>query len=74
MGERTNLVVEFVVFLINRLARAWGKSTPETFALLDSCNAFDSYILPNWEVLHSQGTSCLVDDLTGYVRLRGGAV
>ena len=74
MYDQRSVPLEFTVFLLNRLARFWGKTTPDTYGILKKTGALDEYILPNWEVLHSEGTEALLGDVTGYVRGRGVAL
>lgn len=74
MPNQHSVALDFVVFLLNRLARLWGKTTPDTYEILKRSGALGDYILPNWEVLHSEGTEALLDDVTGYVRSRGVAL
>ncbi len=72
--DQRSIVLDFVVFLINRLARAWGKTTPDTYDILERSGVLGEYILPNWEVLHSEGTEALLQDVTECVRMRGVAL
>lgn len=72
-GQRS-VLLDFTVFLLNRLARFWGKTTPDTYGILKKSGTLDNYILPNWEVLHSEGTEALLGDVTGYVRSCGVAL
>ena len=63
--------LSFIVFVIHILAAAWGKSTPEAYALCKSSGALDNYLIPHYEVLHTLGSNALIEDLTGYIRERG---
>lgn len=72
--DQHGVVLDFIVFLINRLARAWGKTTPDTYEILERSGVLGEYILPNWEVLHSEGTEALLQDVTECVRRRGAVL
>lgn len=61
----------FVVYLIHACADKWSKSPENVYQLLKSSNCIDGYLVPNYEILHTQGTGYLVDDLKGYLELRG---
>lgn len=63
--------LEFTVFLIHALADAWNRSCKYVYQILDSTGILDSYILPCYDVLHTQGRQYLVDDITDFVREKG---
>lgn len=64
----------FVVFVLHILAAAWSKTPAEVYGICKSTGALDSYIIPHYGVLHSMGANALIEDITGYVRERGGMV
>ena len=64
----------FIVFLINSLAEAWKVQTRRVYEILVSLNILDSYIIPCYDVLHTQGRQYLVEDITGLVYERGGEI
>jgi hypothetical protein len=66
--------IDFSVFLIRKLAEAWGKSTPETYKILTDTNIMDDYILKSYDVLHTLGAEYLVEDVTEFVHEKGIAV
>ncbi|MEE3480725.1 MAG: DUF3791 domain-containing protein [Lachnospiraceae bacterium] len=61
----------FVVYLIHACAHKWSKSPEAVYQLLRDSNCIDGYLVPNYEILHTQGMGYLVDDLKGYLKLRG---
>jgi hypothetical protein len=63
--------LEFTVFLIHALADAWNRSCKYVYQILDSTGILDIYILPCYDVLHTQGRQYLVDDITDFVREKG---
>lgn len=67
--ERKEL--SFTVFLIHKLAEAWGKTSAEVYDILEAANAIDGYIDPCYDVLHTLGDKYLVDDISGLVTDRG---
>ena len=66
--------ISFGVYLLHRIAEAWGMPVPDAFKLLDSVDAFAGYILPCYDTLHTQGSRALVEDITSFVRGRGVSV
>lgn len=62
------------MFLIYRLAESWGMSSSEAFRVLSSTDIMNGYIIPFYDVLHTQGEECLVEEITGLARKRGAHV
>ncbi|MGN0240416.1 MAG: DUF3791 domain-containing protein [Candidatus Weimeria sp.] len=63
--------LEFTVFMIHALAASWKKSCKQVYQILNDTGILDSYILPYYDVLHTQGEQYLVDDITGFVKDKG---
>jgi hypothetical protein len=74
MTRCTEKEMDFSVFLIHKLAGAWGKSTPETYKILTDSNILDDYIFPCFDTLHTLGAEYLIEDITGFVHEKGIAV
>lgn len=70
----TRKELDFSVFLIHHLARAWNKPTAQVYAILNETHIMDDYILPCYETLHTLGEQYLVHDITDYAREKGAAV
>ncbi|MBR0226401.1 MAG: DUF3791 domain-containing protein [Thermoguttaceae bacterium] len=67
--EKKELV--FVTFLLWELSEAWGMPPSRVYQKLTEACALDDYILRCYDVLHTQGSAYLVEDITEYVRERG---
>jgi hypothetical protein len=70
----TEKEMDFSVFLIHKLAEAWGKSTPEIYKILTDSNILDDYIIACFDTLHTLGTEYLIEDITEFAREKGVAV
>ena len=66
--------LEFTVFLIHALADAWKQPYRNVYRVLNESGALDDYIIPYYDVLHTQGKQYLVEDITGYLTDRGVAI
>ena len=64
-------MLEFSVFLIHALARAWDRTYGQAYQILNESGILDDYILPCYDVLHTQGKQYLVEDITEFVKERG---
>ena len=60
--------LQFSVFLIHQLARAWKKSPREVYHALDETHIIDDYIIKHYDVLHSMGEQGLVEDITEFMK------
>ena len=64
-------ILEFTVFLIHALADDWERSYRYVYQVLNDSGILDNYIVPFYDVLHTQGKQYLVDDITGFVKEKG---
>lgn len=71
MSEKTKAQIDFTVFLLHHLAKAWGISTPEAYARLSQADIIKDYVLACYDTLHTLGAEYLVDDITELARERG---
>ncbi|MBQ9872237.1 MAG: DUF3791 domain-containing protein [Eubacterium sp.] len=66
--------MQFTVFLIHALADEWGKSYRSVYQVLNESGVLDGYIVPCYDVLHTQGKQYLVEDITEFIKEKGVAV
>lgn len=71
MGAEERDVLDFVTFLLHRVAERWGWSVPATYAALSGTGILNGYVFPCFGTLHTMGTDALVDDVTEFARERG---
>jgi hypothetical protein len=64
-------VLEFTVFCIENTAEALGIGGNEVYKLLSESRLLDDYLIPSYDVLHTQGKEYIVDDLIGLMREKG---
>jgi len=64
--------LEFAVFCIENIAEKVGKSGDEVYKMLtEKSDILDSYIIPCYDVLHTQGKNYIVNDILDYMKKRG---
>ncbi len=64
--------LEFAVFCIENIAIRLGKNAEEIYtALTEKSNILSSYIIPEYEILHTQSKDYIVDDIISLMRERG---
>ena len=71
-GLEDPAVLEFVVFCIENLADALGKPSEIVYrALAGDDGILRKYIVPSYDVLHTQGKDYIVDDILEVMKERG---
>ena len=64
--------LEFVVFCIENIAIRLGKKAEEIYqALTEKSDILSSYIIPEYEMLHTQRKDYIVDDIISLMEERG---
>lgn len=64
--------LEFVVFCIENLAIRLKRDTIEIYELLtEKSNILDEYIIPNYEMLHTQDKEYILDDIITVIEEEG---
>lgn len=61
----------FVVYIIHACAEKWNMFPSEVYRKLRRAGCIDHYLVPHYDVLHTQGTGYIVDDVKEYLKLRG---
>lgn len=64
--------LEFAIFCIENIAFKLGINANSVYkALTDKSNILDSYIIPEYDVLHTQSKDYIVDDIISLMKERG---
>ena len=76
MSDNTKIAtadeLEFAIFCIENIALKLGKNAEEVYqALTEKSNILNSYIIPEYEVLHTQGKDYIVNDIISLMEKRG---
>lgn len=61
----------FVVYMIHACASKWDMLPSEVYCKLQGTGCIEQYLVPHYEILHTQGTEYIVDDIKEYLKLRG---
>ena len=62
--------VMFAVYLINSLAAYYNQTPSEVYRRLVDSKILDEYIIASYDVLHTQGTKYLIDDVSSFLAER----
>ena len=74
-GLENPAVLEFAVFCIENVADALGKTSAAVYRALSGTNGILlQYIVPCYDVLHTQGKEYIVNDILDVMKERGVTV
>ena len=66
--------MEFVVYLIHACADRWQMTPKQVYQKLEATDCINEYLVPHYDILHTQGTGYLVDDIQKYLSVRGVSI
>lgn len=61
----------FVIYMIHACADRWNMMPSEVYHKLQSVGCIGNYLVPHYDILHTQGTGYIVDDIREYLKVRG---
>lgn len=64
----------FVIYMIHACANKWDMIPSEVYRKLQSAGCIDDYLVPHYNILHTQSTGYIVEDIKAYLETRGVAV
>ena len=65
-------VLEYVLFCIEGVAKKLGKDGREVYQILtEDSDILNSYIVPSYDVLHTQGKDYIIEDILDVMKKRG---
>ena len=67
-------VFEFVVYMIHACSGKWEQSPSAVYKRLKDSDCIDRFLVPHYEILHTQGTDYIVGDIEEYLESRREAV
>lgn len=64
--------LEFVIFCIESIAKRLGKNAESVYqALTEQSDILKNYIIPEYEILHTQGKEYIIDDILEFMNEKG---
>ncbi|MBQ7372825.1 MAG: DUF3791 domain-containing protein [Lachnospiraceae bacterium] len=61
----------FVIYMIHACANQWCKVPSDVYKMLQKTGCIDNYLVPHYDILHTQGTDYIVEDIKEYLGIRG---
>jgi hypothetical protein len=67
-------VMEFIVYMIHACSKKWLKSPSIVYQMLSNKNCINGYLIPHYEVLHTQSTQYVVEDIEKFIGSNGDSI
>ena len=64
----------FVIYMIHRCANQWNLTPAKVYQMLEETGCIQTYLVPHYEVLHTQSSGYVLEDIQQYLQRRGVAV
>lgn len=64
----------FVVYMIHACANRWNIAPSRVYQALKKSGCLDRYLIPCYDILHTQSTDYVVQDIEEYLHEREAAV
>ena len=66
--------LSFVVYMIHRCANQWKMSPSKVYQMLETTGCIQTYLVPHYDVLHTQSSGYVLEDIQQFLQKRGVAV
>ena len=64
----------FVIYMIHACANHWKRNPSEIYRKMESTDCIMGFLVPNYEILHTQSTKYIIEDIREYFNVRGMAI
>ena len=61
----------YVIYMIHACAKNWGHNPSEIYKKMKKTNCIMGFLVPNYEILHTQSTQYVMEDIKEYLTIRG---
>ena len=58
----------FVIYMIHICAEKWQLSPAQTYQKMSAAGCIDGYLVPHYEVLHTQGEQAILSEIDEYLK------
>ena len=65
---------EFVVYMIHACANKWNQLPSAVYKKIRDSGCIQKFLVPNYEIMHTQGTDFVVSDIEEYLKVRKVAI
>lgn len=64
----------FIIYMIHACANHWQQYPSEVYKNMKQTNCIKEFLVPNYEILHTQSTKYILEDIKEYFHTRGVSV
>ena len=64
-------IFSFVIYMIHVCANQWEQKPSEVYKNMKSTDCIKGFLVPNYEILHTQSTKYIMEDIKEYFHVRG---
>ncbi len=61
----------FVIYMIHACANQWKQKPSEVYRKMKNADCIMKFLVPNYEILHTQSTKYIIEDIKEYLNVRG---
>lgn len=61
----------FIIYMIHACANQWEQKPSDVYKSMKSINCIMGFLVPNYEILHTQSTKYIIEDIKEYFNVRG---
>ena len=61
----------FTIYMIHACSKKWGVKPSQVYKKLKKANGISDFLVRNYEILHTQSTQFIVEDVEQYLNIRG---
>ena len=73
-GSMNQDTFSFVIYMIHACANHWKQYPSQVYQNMKRTNCIGGFLVPNYEILHTQSTKYIVEDIKEYFNVRGISV
>lgn len=75
-GGKENVAMDkdsfsFVIYMIHACANKWEYRPSEVYKKMKHADCIKDFLVPNYEILHTQSTQYVIEDIREYLSVRG---
>lgn len=64
----------FIIYMIHACANYWQQNPSEVYRKMKKTNCIIGFLVPNYEILHTQSTEYIIENIKEYFDVRGIAI
>lgn len=67
-------IFSFVIYMIHACANKWDKFPSQVYSAMEKSGCISDFLVRHYDIIHTQGTDYIVEDIGTYLKERGVSV